>query len=171
MRRPSTPGRDLGQDHPDLLGCHASSRLQRKAFTRVLINQTQPFQAPTVAGPIEDEVPCPDVILAARRPEVTGVGVLAVRPARLGIGPRSGQFQPQTPPDATHRLLVDRPALAIQQGPDPPIAVSRMEAGQFLDPPGQRRLFVADDRRIAKAGSGQAQRPRYATLRDFEVNA
>ena len=72
---------------------------------------------------------------------------------------------------ATHRLLVDRPALAIQQRPDPPVAEPRVRAGQLLDPPGQRRLLVASDGRVAEAGAGQVQRPGRATLRYVEVFA
>ena len=96
------------------------------------------------------------------------------RPAReagaAGIGPRSGQFQPQLPLDPTHRLLVDRPALAIQQGPDPPVAEPRVGAGQLLDPSSQRRLFVARDGRVPEAGAGQVQRPGNAALRYVEFS-
>jgi hypothetical protein len=53
---------------------------------------------------------------------MAGILVLPMRPARLGIGPRSSHFQPQLAIEATHGLLVDRPALAVQQGPDPPVA-------------------------------------------------
>src|SRR5262249_6642570 len=112
LRRASTPGRDLGQDGANLLGVHAPARLQGQAFTRVLINQTQPLEASAVTGTIEDKVPCPNVVLPARGAEMAGVGVLPVRPAWPGIGPRSGQFQPRESPDPPHRLLVDRPALA-----------------------------------------------------------
>ena len=116
------PGRDLGQDDPDVLGGHAPARLQRQAFSGVLINDTQPLEAPTVAGTIEDKVPCPYIVFAARRPEMAGVPILSMLPAGLGIGPRSGHFQPRLALEPPHRLLVDRPALAIQQGPDPPVA-------------------------------------------------
>ena len=57
---------------------------------------------------------------------MAGVLVLSMLPAWLGIGPRLGHFQPQLAIEATHGLLVDRPALAIQQGPDPPVAEPRM---------------------------------------------
>src|SRR5205814_9595275 len=97
-------------------------------------------------------VPCPNIVFPTRGSEMAGIGVLPVRPARLGIGPRFGQFQPQEPPAPPHRLLVDRPALADQQRPDPPVAEPRMRAGQFLDPPGQRRPDVALDGRVPEAG-------------------
>ena len=102
---------------------------------------------------------------------MAGVLILPMRRAGLGIGPRWGHFQPRLAVDPTHRLLVNRPALAIQERPDPPVAVPRVRPGQFLDPPGQRRLEIAQDRRVANAGTGQAQRPRRATLRNVEVVA
>ena len=100
---------------------------------------------------------------------MAGILVLSMRPPRLGIGPRLGHFQPQLAIEATHGLLVDRPALAIQQRPDPPRAEPWVRPGQFLDASSQRRLFIAMDRRVAEAGPGQVQRPRGAPLRDAEA--
>src|SRR5205814_6723762 len=122
-RGAATPGRNFGQDDPNVLGGHASSRLQRKAFTSILINKTQPLEASTIAGTIEDKVPCPYVIFATRRSEMAGVPILSLLSPRLGIGRRLGHFQPGLTVDPTDRLLVDRPALAIQEGPDPPVTV------------------------------------------------
>ena len=144
-RRAAVPGRDFGQDDPNVLGCHASSCLQRQAFTSIFIYETQPLEATAVAGTIEDKVSCPYVVLPTRRPEMTGVPILPMRSAGLGDGLRLGQLQPRLTPDATNRLLVDRPALAIQEGPDPPVAGPRVGPGQFLDPSSQRRLFIAKD--------------------------
>src|SRR5512135_200670 len=169
MRRAPATRRDLGQDDADLLGRHAPACLQRQAFTSVLINQTQPLQAPAVAGTIENEVTCPYVVFAARRPEVAGVRVLAVRAARPRRRTGPGQFQPRQAPDPPHRLLVDRPALPVQQRPDPPVAEPRVRAGQLLDPPGQGRPLVPHDRRVPETGAGQAQRPGHATLRYAEL--
>jgi hypothetical protein len=57
------------------------------------------------------EVPGPDVVLAARRPQVTAVDVLAVGPPRPGHGPRPGQLQPRLLPGAwTAFLLTDQPS-------------------------------------------------------------
>src|SRR5262249_55085542 len=85
-RRPAATGRDRRQDDPDILRRHAPARLQRQAFSSIFINDTQPLEASTVAGTIEDEVPGPDVVLAARGPEMAGVPVLAMLAAGLGIG-------------------------------------------------------------------------------------
>jgi hypothetical protein len=41
-----------------------------------------------------------------------------------------------------------------------------MDAGEFLDPPGQRHLFVTDDARIPEAGPSQVQRPGDTALRN-----
>src|SRR6185437_598137 len=65
MRWAPALGRDPDQDGADLFGRHAPAGLQRQAFTSVLINQTQPFRAPTVAGAIDDEIPCPYIVFAA----------------------------------------------------------------------------------------------------------
>ena len=87
---PRTPGRcrygadtadraprcDFGQDDLNVLGCHASSCLQRQAFTSIFIYETQPLEDTAVAGTIEDKVPCPYVDLPTRRPEMTGVPIL-----------------------------------------------------------------------------------------------
>ena len=100
---------------------------------------------------------------------MAGVPILPMRSAGLGDGLRLGQLQPRLTPDATNRLLVDRPALAIQEGPDPLVAILRVRPGQFLDPSSQRRLFIAKDGRVAEAGAGQVQRPRRATLRYVEL--
>src|SRR3954452_6688366 len=102
---PSAPGRDLGQDDTDLLGGHAPACLQRQAFTGILINQTQPLETSAVTGTIEDKVPGPDVVFPTRGTEVAGVGVLAVRPAWPGIGPRLGQLQPREPRGGRDNLL------------------------------------------------------------------
>src|ERR1700730_8088892 len=102
---------------------------------------------------------------------MAGVAILSRLSAGLGIGPLLGHFQPRQTPEATHRLLVNRPALAIQEGPDPPVAVPRVRPGQFLDSSGERRLFIAQDWRVADTGTGQTQRPRRATLRNVEVVA
>src|SRR3954468_21474555 len=102
---------------------------------------------------------------------MTGVRVLPVRSARLDLGRLPGQSQPEPSPVATHRLLVDRPALAVEHDPDPPVAEPRVEAREGLDPPCQGRPLVADDRRVTEAGPGQVQRPRDATLRDAKAVA
>ena len=156
---------------PDVLGGHAPASLQRQAFSSIFINNTQPFETSTFIGAIEDEVPCPYVVLAARGPEMAGILVLPMSPAQLGIGPRSGRFRPRLAIESAHGLLVDDPALAIQQGPDPPVTEARVRPGQFLDASSQRRLFIAEDRRVAEAGTGQVQRPGHATLRHVELIA
>ncbi len=102
---------------------------------------------------------------------MAGILVLSMGPARLGISPRSGHFQPQLAVDPPHRLDVDRPALAIQQGPDPPVAEPRVRPGQLLDAPSQRRLLIAEDRRVAEAGPGQVQRQGHTTLRHVKLVA
>ena len=121
---PPPSGRDFGQDDPNVLGGHASSRLQRETFTSIFINNTQPLETSTITGTIEDKVPCPYVVFAPRRPEMAGVPILSMLSVRLGMGRRLSHFQPRLTVEATHRLLVDRPALAIQEGPDPSVAVS-----------------------------------------------
>ena len=90
-------------------------------------------------------------------------------PARLGIGPRLGHLQPRLAVEATHRLLVDRPALAIQEGPDPPVAVPRVCPGQFLDSSGQGRLEIATNGLVTEAGPGHVQRPTHTALRYVEL--
>ena len=155
--RPSTPDRYLGQDDTNLLGGHAPACLQCQAFTGVLLNQAQPLETSAVTGTIEDKVPCPNVVFPTRGTEVAAVGVLPVRPAQLGIGPRFGQSQPLIPPDPLHRLLVDRPALADQKRPDPPVAEPRVRAGQLLDPPGQHAWMSRTTGSVPEAGAGQVQ--------------
>ena len=156
---------------PDVLGGHAPACLQRQAFSGILINKAQPLEASTVTGTIEDKVPCPYIVLATRGPEMAGVLVLSMLPAGLGMGPRLSHFQSQLAIEATHGLLVDRPALTIQQDPDSPITEPWVRPGQFLDASSQRRLFLAKDRRVAEAGTGQVQRPGHATLRHIELVA
>ena len=143
-------------------------RLQRQAFTSILIDEAQPLQAPAVAGPIEDEVPGPHVVLAARGPEMAGVLVLPMLAAGLGIGPRTGHLQPRLAVEAAHRLLVDRPALAIQQGPDPPVAEPGVRPGQFLD--GRRATPPARRGRRARSGGRSAPGPAPDTRRSDAWN-
>ena len=100
---------------------------------------------------------------------MAGVAILSMRSARLGIGPRLGHFQPRLPPEATHRLLVNRPALAIQEGSDPPVAVPRVCPGQSLDASGQCRLLIATNGLVTEAGTGHVQRPTHTTLRYVEL--
>src|SRR5262245_17169062 len=143
MGRGPTPGHHLGQDLLDLFGGHATSRLKRQAFTSIFINQTQPLEAPTVAGAVEEEVPGPAIGLAPRRPQVAAVLVLTMRPPRLGRGPRPGQLQSRLTPEAMDGLLVDRVALASQQRPDPAVTVPGVFPRQVLDPAGQGEPLVA----------------------------
>ena len=93
-RRAAAPRRDFGQDDPNVLGCHALSRLQRQAFTSIFIYETQPLEATAVAGTIEDKVPCPYVVLPTRRPEMTGVPILPMRSAGLGTACGWASFSP-----------------------------------------------------------------------------
>ena len=102
---------------------------------------------------------------------MAGILILSMGSARLGIGPRLSHLQPQIAIDAPYGLDVDRPAFAIQQDPDPPVTEPRMRPGQLLDASSQRRLFVAKDRRVTEAGTGQVQRPGHATLRHVELVA
>ena len=102
---------------------------------------------------------------------MAGVLALPMLAAGLGIGPRTGHLQPRLAVEAAHRLLVDRPALAIQQRPDPPVAEPRVRPGQLLDAPSQRQPLVAEDGRVAEAGPRQVQSPGHATLRDVELVA
>ena len=99
---------------------------------------------------------------------MAGILVPSMRPPRLGIGPRSGHFQPQISIETTHGFLVDDPALAIQQGPDRPVTEARVRPGPFLDAPSRRHLFIAGARRLAETGTGQVRRPGHATLRHVE---
>ncbi len=100
---------------------------------------------------------------------MAGVAILSMRSAGLGIGLRLGHFQPRQTPEATHRLLVNRPALAIQEGPDPPVAVPRVCPGQFLDSSGQCRLEIATNGLVTEAGPGQVQRPTHTALGYVEL--
>ena len=74
---------------------------------------------------------------------------------------------PRLTPEATHGLLVDRPALAIQQSPDPSVSESRMDGRRVprsaVPTPTCSSLTT---HRVTQAGPCQVQRPRDATLRD-----
>src|SRR5262249_2521751 len=138
------PRHHAGEDLADLVGRHAPPRLERQAFSRELINETQPFQAPAVAGPIEEEVPGPDVILAARRPQVAAVDVLAVGPPPPGGVPRAGHAPPPPAAGGGGPLSCGPPA--------PPAAAAPRSVGSR----------IADARRPAPRSAAPAPRPHRA---------
>src|SRR5215468_12715096 len=68
--------------------------LQGQALPRVLVHQREPFQSPTVAGAVVQEVPRPDVVLVLRRPPHAAVGAAAQPPL---FPPLSRHFQALLP--------------------------------------------------------------------------
>ena len=86
---------------------------------------------------------------------MAGILVLSMGPARLGYRGRA-TFSPTARSIPPHRLDVDRPALAIQQGPDPPVAEPRVRPGQLLNAPSRRRLLIAEDPQFTELGPGRS---------------
>src|SRR5215468_1131299 len=112
-----------GQHRAYCLRRHAASHLQGQALPRVFVHQREPLQGPAVAGPVEEEIPRPDMVLVLRRPPHAAVGTRP-QPPLLPLFP--GDFQPLLPPEPVDPLAVDPPARAPQQGPDPTVAVARV---------------------------------------------
>ncbi len=71
--------KQLGQPIDHVLTGHAPRNIQIDAAARVLVNDRQPFQRVAAGGPIEDEVPTPNVIGTLRTKLRTGI-------ARLSLG-------------------------------------------------------------------------------------
>ena len=81
-------------------------------------------------GPSLDEVIGPDVVL------LTGSEAYAraiVEPEAPPLGLLGRDLQPQVPPDAFHALVIDMPAFGSEQGCNPPVAITAIEASQTDD--------------------------------------
>src|SRR5262249_20895131 len=146
---------------------HPPLHLQGQALARVLVHQREPLQRPAVARPVVQEVPRPDVVLVLGRPPHAAVGA-APQPPLLPLFPRHSQ--PLLPPEAVNPLAVDAPALAPQQGPDPPVAVARVLAHQLQHPRHQPDLFLLGLlRSLPLRRALLAQHAAGAALRDAEA--
>jgi len=79
QRGRAASGHLIGQDLLDVTSRHAPSRIQRHAFTSILIDQTEPLQSPPVICSIKYNVSCTYLVISTRRFEVTSIHVLAMR--------------------------------------------------------------------------------------------
>jgi hypothetical protein len=115
-------------DHID--GLQLAIDANGQAFMGELVDDVEHPVFPPVMGSIVDEVVGPDVVLVLRPQAEAG----AIRqPQTAPFGLLVGDFQPRTPPDPLHPLVVDEPARVPQQSCNLAIAVTAILACQCDD--------------------------------------
>ena len=121
-----------------------------EAFASELINHTQHAEHLAVMGAVLNEVIGPDMALVPRpQPDAGAV----IQPETASLWLFHWHFQPFTPPDAIHPLLVHMPAIPSQQGRDPAVAIPAEPFSQGDDGRCQRILVLAWHTRLALGGT------------------
>ena len=129
--------------------------VDRQAFTGELVDDDHELDAPPVIGAIEHEVPRPHVV-PVLGPQADAGAI--VKPQAMTLGLLVRHPQAFAPPDAHHPAMADRPALCLQQGVNPAIAVAPVPTRQPDDAARQGCFIVSRLRLVAHRVPGNAQR-------------
>src|SRR5690606_33145726 len=156
----------LDQHIDHIPGCHRPPDLQRQAFPRVLIDDAQPLETPTIGGAVKDEVPRPHVILVLGT--LPHDAVATVADSTL-FHPFLRNFQALTLPQPPHTLAVDLPSFASEHRPDHPIPAPRIPAHQLVHPPDQLPFIISTLRLVALRPPGLSQHPARPTLAHLQL--
>ncbi len=138
--RDTTQDEQIGQSINDIGRVEPSCDADRQGLLGVLIDDIEHPELPTVMGAVFHEVIAPDMVAPFRTEPDAGA---VVEPQTPLLSLFLWHFQPFTPPDPFHALVVHVPARAVQQSGDHPIAVPTVLAGKLDDVVGQT-LFVGD---------------------------
>ena len=112
---------------------------QRETFPRILIDDRQDLQRPSIVCPRGHEVVGPDVMLRRRaQADARAVG----QPQSAPLGLFLGHLQSRTPPQACDPFVMHSPPFAPQERRDPSIAVPVILRRELDEPRAQAGLVV-----------------------------
>ena len=145
-----------------LVTADAPGGVERQTASCVLVDDDQDLDGSPVVGTVHDEVPAPDVVgPLGPQADAASVAEPQAPPARLFLR----YFEPLLLPDALDPRPGHTPALGVEQGRNPTVAVAAVLARQAQDRLGQGRFILPRLGDIAKAGTVDGQRPADASFR------
>lgn len=124
------PDEEIGQQVKDIIGSETPFHLDRQALSGKLIDHSQHAEWFAIMGPGLDEVIGPDVVPPTGSQSDTRA---VVEPETPSLGLLGRDLQPQVPPDTLDALVIDMPAFGSEQGCNPPVAITAIEASQTDD--------------------------------------
>ena len=155
LRDPS-PQHHLRQRLDHLQAAHPSLHSDRQAFPRILVQQRQQPQRPSIVGSGANKVIAPDVVAMFRAQSHTGTVV----PPESSSGPLFWRhFQTFPTPDSLHPILAYRPACVPQQRRDSSIAVPPVLRGRAHNRLRQRILIDPSHRTVSLRPPPWPQQP------------
>src|SRR5262245_16914719 len=130
VRRYTAHQEQIGQRLDDVHRVELACHLDGQALARELVDDVEHAILPPVRGAVLDEVIGPHMVRSLRsKPNAGAVG--QPKPASFRLP--AWNLQPLAPPDASHPRYAHIPAGLVQQGSDPPVAVTAIGAGQSDD--------------------------------------
>ena len=117
----ATHGKQLGHRVDHVFACHASAHFQSQALTGVLVHNRQPLQLAPAGGVIENEIPCPYMVLVLCSSAMAAVLTGSQTPAFPAF---LWHFQPFPTPQAIHTCFACPQSLATKKSSDPVITKS-----------------------------------------------
>src|SRR5579875_1631226 len=136
----------LGQHVDHLVAVDPPPDMDRQALPRVLVDQIQEPNRPSIVGESAHEVVRPDVIRSLR-PQPHAGAVVEPQTAAWLLPLR--HLQPFAAPYPLDPILAYVPACFLQLDGDASISISAILAGQCNDGPGQRVLVIPLRRLVA----------------------
>ena len=139
---------------------------QREAFPRVLIDDRQDLQRPSIVCAFCHEIVGPDVVaVLGATAEARAVGEPQASPFRLFLR----DFQALASPESFHAFMIHSPALAPQERRDASIAVSPILRRQLDQPRDQAGLVVGHTAVVPLRRPRLRQHPTGPSFRDAQV--
>lgn len=145
----------VGKDIDRIPAPDAPRHVNSQALPGILIDDHHQLDRASVMGSIKHEVPRPHMV-AALWSEPDAGAVIQPQPAPFGLLLRDPE--PLAPPDTHDPAMADRPALRLQQGMHPAVAIPPVLAGKAQDIGCQGRLVFTRLGNIPDSIAGNAQR-------------
>ena len=150
MLRRAMMDKQLAQRVEDIARVELAFDADGEAFAGELIDHAQHTEHLAIMRTVLDEVIRPDMALVCwSEPHTRAV----IQPETATFWLFHRHFQPFTPPDAIHPLLVHMPAIPSQQGRDPAITIPAEPFSQGDDGRCQHILVLAWHTRLALSGT------------------
>ena len=142
----------------NVLGSHPGAHLHRQRLPRELIENRQHLVGPPVAEPVVYEVDGPDMV-RMRGPQADDRAVLVIKPLALPVALR--KLQPFFAPESLDFLVIDPPALDVEQFGDFAITISAV----LLRQPGGTSTTASDCTHHSTTKHPQKRAERLSNLR------
>jgi len=138
VARDATQDEEVRENIDYIDGLELAGDPDRQAFVGKLIDHIEHAIFPSIVGPILDKIVGPDVIaVLGTQPDARPIR----KPEPAALGLFMGDLQPLASPDPLDPLVVDQPALLLQQPGDLAIPVTAVLPGQ-CDEIGRQLFFV-----------------------------